>query len=177
MLTKEELDKFKPWLKSVVLTGSSTLPWINNPKDLDYKFYVQDSRRGTDVARLLKFKPKDECWFISDLNPQIMRVFEYEYEFFKPIYGSEFPRSTVLDNIITYKELLIKLGRYEYTPDVKLWYHILTGIYLIQNGKYELTEEQAKNVQLCHDKQMTFEIYQFIQDQLSIYEEELKEIL
>ena len=104
-----------------------------------------------------------------------MRIFEYEYEFFKPIYGSEFPRSTVLENIITYKELLIKLGRYKYTPEVKMWYHILTGIYLIENGEYSLKEDQIKNVQLCHDKKMTPEIYEYIQQQLSIYEKELKE--
>jgi hypothetical protein len=176
MLSKEELDAFKPWLKSVALTGSSTLPWINNPRDLDYKFFVENTHKGTLVAKLLTQKPRDECWFIADLDPPSMRIFEYEYEFFEPIYGSEFPRSRVLEDINTYKALIIKLGKYQYTPEVKIWYHILTGIYLIQNGKYELTEDQIKNVQLCHDKRMTPEIYQFIQDQLSIYENELKEL-
>ena len=56
------------------------------------------------------------------------------------------------------------LSRRSVRLKAKYWYHILTGIYLIQNGKYELTEEQAQNVNLCHDKKMTLEIYNSIQE-------------
>ena len=44
---------------------------------------------------------------------------------------------------------------------------------MLENGKYELTEEQIANVRLCHDSKMTEEIYEFIQNKLAEYKEQL----
>ena len=174
MLTKEELDTYKPWLISVALTGSSTLPWITNPHDTDYVCFVTDNHLSGWCYEFLKNKPKEECWFIKELNQPPMLLYAYEYHFLKPVYGEEFLTCDVLEDIPKYKDVLIKCGSCDFDPRSKQWYHILTGIYLIQNGKYELTEEQAQAVQACHDKQMTIEIYNYIQEQLSKYRKELE---
>lgn len=174
MLSKEDLDKYKPWLISLAKTGSSTLPWIENPRDTDYIFYVTDNHVGKRMFELLQNKPYKECWIIDEFGQQAMRIYAYQYRFLKPIYGEDFPTYDVLEHIPEYKEMLIRCGLdCEFNPYRKRWYHILTGIYLIQNGSYELTEEQAANVRLCHDRQMTQEIYNYIQEKLTEYKEEL----
>lgn len=63
----------------------------------------------------------------------------------------------------------------EYSPLRKHWYHILTGIYLIQNDSYELTEEQMSNIRLCHARQMTQEIYDYIQATLKQWKDDMEQ--
>ena len=41
------------------------------------------------------------------------------------------------------------------------------------SGEYKITEEQAKNIQLCHDKQMSEELYFYIQQRLTEYSKEV----
>lgn len=174
MLSKDVLDTYKPWLISVAKTGSSTLPWIENPRDVDYIFYVTENQNTEKMLKLYSKKPYKECWLIDELGQQDMRIYAYEYHFLEPIYGEDFPTYDVLKHIPEYKEMLINQGlECDFEPLRKAWYHILTGIYLIQNNSYELTEEQIQNVRLCHDKRMTQEIYNFIQEQLLKYREEL----
>ena len=176
MLLIEELNNYKPWLISVGLTGSSVLPWIEKPNDTDYIFYVTNNRTEEKLFSLMKEKPYNECWFVQELDKATMAFYAYEYHFIKPIFGEKFPDYDVLQHIVDYKKILIQHINNEFNPKAKYWYHILTGIYLIQNGKYELTEEQAQNVNLCHDKKMTLEIYNSIQEQLLIYKKELEEL-
>lgn len=174
MLSKETLDKYKPWLISVAKTGSSTLPWIDNPHDIDYIFYVTDNHDARKMFEIQSKKPYNECWLIDEFGRQNMRIYAYEYHFLKPIYGEDFPTYDVLEHIPEYKEMLVIRGLdCDFDPLRKEWYHILTGIYLIQNGNYELTDEQAANVRLCHNRQMTQEIYNYMQEQLAKYAKEL----
>ena len=178
MLIKEELDRYTPWLISVAQIGSSVLPWINNPYDIDYAVYVIDNHATVKTHEFLKNKPKGECWFVKQLdNSYLTQSYAYQYHFIKPIYGEVFPEVDIFADLPKYKEVLIKGGSCEFTPKSKFWYHILTGISLIQNGNYELTEEQARNVRACHDKQMTLEIYNYIQQQLLEYKQELEGII
>ncbi len=177
MLSKEELDKFTPWLISVAQLGSSVLPWIDNARDIDYAFYVTNNHLGKRTSALTKDRPRGECWFVDELgNQQSARLYAYEYHFLKPIYGDKFPVVDIFKDLPKYKEILINCGNCEFDPKSKHWYHVLTGIYLIQNGEYKLTEEQARDVRACHDKQMTLEIYNYIQEQLLEYKKELEEI-
>ena len=63
--------------------------------------------------------------------------------------------------------MLVTYGlKHKFSITSKQWYHILTGIYLIQNGSYDLTYEQKHNIQMCHDKRMTSELFEWIQEQL-----------
>ena len=176
MLSKDILDQYKPWLVSIARTGSSSLPWIYNPRDIDYMFYVTDNTLGERMAELYKQKPSKECWLIDVIGTGRMKLAAYQYRFAVPVYGEDFPTYDVLEHIPEYKRMLVKHGlNQDFDPLHKFWYHILTGIYLIQNNSYELTEEQAQNVRLCHGKQMTRELYEYIQAQLLDYEKEFEQ--
>jgi hypothetical protein len=176
MLSKEILDKYKPWLVSVARTGSTVLPWINDSRDTDYVFYVTDIRDVKKRLAIQKKRPHNECWLIDEFGSQDMRIYAYEYHFLKPVYGEEFPTYDVLEHIPEYKELLVDYALdCEYNPMRKCWYHVLTGVYLIQNNSYELTEEQASNVRLCHSRQMTQEIYDYIQATLREWKAEMEQ--
>lgn len=170
MLTQEQLDEFKPWLISVVKTGSRTLPWIKNPHDHDFIFYAQDIDNGKLLTKLFKLKEK-ECWGVSLLEPKFA-PFAYEYHYMQVLYGSQKPDYNIFEHIHDYKTCLVKYGLNRKIDDKKTWYHILTGIYFLDNGEYSLTEEQTININLCHDKQMTAEIYQHIQERLVAYSKE-----
>lgn len=174
MLSKEILDQYKPWLISVVKTGSSILPWIDEPRDTDYRFYVTNNTLSKKMAELYKCKPHKECWLIDVIDQPKMRLFSYQNHFLVPVYGEYLPTYDVLEHIPEYKTVLIKHGLdKEFEPFNKYWYHILTGIYIIQNNSYELTEEQAKNVHMCHGRKMTRELYDYMQEQLLSYKKEL----
>ena len=174
MVSNEILEKFKPWLISVAKVGSSILPWINNPRDDDYLFIVQDNHLIKKNIELRKYQPNNECWLIVNLDRSLAMIGVYQYHWLKPLFGEVFPQYNIFEHLNEYKEALVSRGLDKvFDPSFKHWYHLLTGIYLIENGKYELTEEQATNVRLCHDKQMTQEIYNYIQAQLLKYQEEL----
>ena len=103
------------------------------------------------------------------------RIFSYE-RYFEQIQYGDFVESEgyfIFDHEDEYKQCLVDNGLGKpYDTRFKFWYHILTGIYLLDNGKYELTDEQIANVRLCHDKQMTQEIYDYIQKRLLEYKNE-----
>lgn len=114
-------------------------------------------------------KPKNECWFI--FNKQKFRdpkIYSYQRHFQKVLYGTPTRgQYDIFENEIEYKQHLIQYGLGKpFEPQYKTMYHILTAIYLFDNGEYSITEEQAKNIQLCHDRKMTQEIYNFIQARL-----------
>lgn len=175
MLTNNELKLFEPWVISVAKTGSSALPWIKDPYDTDYVFYVTNRRDTARLIKLFKLKPIDECWIVGELSTnKCARLYAYEYHYLQPLFGTEFPDYDIFEHINEYKQILINHGLGQ--PLVvkhKFWYHVLTGIYMLDNGRYELTEEQIKNVNLCHDRQMTEELYNYIQERLAQYKAEL----
>ena len=174
MLTNQELEQFQPWLISVVRTGSSTLPWISMPHDTDYICFVQNKRNTKQLVELYKLKPKNECWMVREFELGKVRIYSYEYHYLQPLFGNEFPTYDIFEHINEYKKILVESGLgTTFVPEHKFWYHILTGIYLLDNGKYELTPEQENEIRLCHSRQMTKEIYNFIQQRLQEYKQEL----
>lgn len=175
MLSIEKLKEFEPWLISVAKTGSVSLPWIKNPHDIDYVFYV-NGKDNKKLVELFKLKPKNECWIVGELNIQGSRPYSYEYYYLQPIFGTIFPDYNIFNYKTEYKASLIKKGYNKalYSGQ-KFWYHILTGIYLLENDSYTLTDEQIANIRLCHDRAITEELYNFIQQKLTQYNAEIKE--
>lgn len=174
MLTNQELEQLQPWLISVVRTGSSTLPWISMPHDTDYIYFVQNKRNTKQIVELYKLKPKNECWMINEFELNKARIYSYEYHYLYLVFGDEFPVYDIFEHINEYKQVLVKEGlNTPFMAEHKFWYHILTGIYLLDNGKYELTPEQGEKVRLCHSRQMTEDIYNYIQGRLQEYKNEL----
>lgn len=174
MVSNEILEKFKPWLISVAKVGSSVLPWIDNPRDTDYIFVVQDNHLAKKSIELRKYQPSNECWLIVPLERSLAMVGVYQYHWIEPIFGETLPWYDIFEHLDEYKQILVERGLGKiFDPEFKNWYHFLTAIYLIENGKYELTDEQAANVRLCHNRQMTQEIYNYMQEQLAKYAKEL----
>lgn len=170
MVTNEILEQFKPWLISVAKIGSSVIPWIDNPHDADYIFVVQNNQDIKKSVELRKYQPNNECWLLVPEERSLTMIGVYQYHWLEPVFGEKFPQYDIFEHLDEYKETLVFRGLGKiFDPDFKHWYHILSGIYIIENGKYELTEEQAANVRLCHDRQMTQEIYGYVQEQLLKY--------
>ena len=49
----------------------------------------------------------------------------------------------------------------------KRLYHVLTGLYIIKNNSYDLTEEQVANINLLHDWQFPEELVTWIYDEVN----------
>ena len=174
MTILEAAEKFKPYIIAIVKSGSSVLPWINNPHDTDYIIYTDDEHAEW-VSKFYKLKPKGDCWFIINVSNKKIRLFQYLYHYSQLIYGAPIePRPDIFEFEKEYKLKLIELFGKAHRKQ-KYWYHVLTGIYLLENKDYYLTEEQKYNVQLCRDRQTTLEIYNYIQEQLLKYKKELEE--
>jgi hypothetical protein len=176
-LTEELLQEISPWIVSIAESGSRTLPWIKNPKDRDLIFYTKCPNSARDKAKFRQIRdrqrPGAECWIVEDLN-DIIYLFSYQYKFLKPIWGQEFPDWDIFDPTLEekIKRYLIHWSTLHNSISYKLWYHVLTLIYLYQNRDYYLTEEQQTKVQECHDRKMNLETYQFIISQINIWADE-----
>lgn len=176
MISNELLKSFD-WIKAVYKVGSQTLPYIDNYHDLDYTIIVEHFPSHSQLCDFYKYKPSCECWFCTERADLWKSSRSYSCHYAQLIYGE--PKGEIyemFDHINEYKADLIKDAygvSYEESKNFKFWYHILTGIYMLQNGKYELTDEQIANVRLCHDKQMTREIYDYIQGMLLEYKVQL----
>lgn len=175
-MDKELIEKYASLINSVYLTGSFVVPWIENSHDRDYVIFVNNIRDAR-IADLYKEKQKDECFLCTTVEKkQNPRIFSYE-RYFEQIQYGDFVESEgyfIFDHEDEYKQCLVDNGIGKpYDTRFKFWYHILTGIYLLDNGEYELTDEQIANVRLCHDKQMTQEIYDYIQNRLLEYVENI----
>ena len=161
---------------AVYKTGSSVVPWIENEHDTDYVIFVKDTR-DKRIREIYKEKQENECFICTTVEKkQNPRIFSYE-RYFEQIQYGDFVESEgyfIFDHEDEYKQCLVDKGLGKpYDTRFKFWYHILTSIYLLDNGEYELTEEQIVNVRLCHDKKMTQEIYDYIQKRLLEYKNEL----
>ena len=153
--------------------GSKVLPWIKEPHDTDYDFFVTDKHDAPKLIELFKLKPGGECWFVTELATcKYARLYAYEYHFLQPVFGTKFPDYDIFEHETEYKKVLIEHGLRPASKH-KFWYHVLTGIYMLDNGTYDLTDEQIEKINICHDKQMTEEIYNYIQERLTSYKVEL----
>lgn len=175
MLNEEQIISFGDWIVAINKMGSAVLPWIENPNDTDYEVYVTSCKELTKLSKLYSYKNKedslfvrDECWFTRDKRP--CAPYCYQYHYAQKLYGRDLPEYNIFEHKEDYKQCLVKAGLGA-TNSGKFWYHILTGIYMLENGDYTLTEAQIANIRLCHDQQMTTEAYEFIQNKLKEYQQ------
>lgn len=165
------------WIKAVYKTGSSVLPYINNANDEDYVFLIDENTTTKQKIELYRHCPMTETWVCNRRADLYNGVGAYTCHYAELIYGkNDHMLYDIFENVRDYKYKLVLAGYnvdFEKYKRFKFWYHILTGIYLLKNGKYELTDEQIANVRLCHDKQMTREIYDYIQGMLLEYKVQL----
>ena len=175
-LTTEQLDSLRPWLISVWVTGSKSLPWLTETNDRDVVFYVQHNHPSDEVAlfkELIKNnKPHNECW-ILEIVPDRKYLFGYQYHFLQHVYGEIKPEWDIFEPLMMNrtKRYLVNWVKKGLPKEHKLWYHVLTHIYLFKNGDYFLTDEQAKCVQAAHNHKMTDETFNFIMSEISAWED------
>lgn len=176
MEIQELVEKYPNYIMSIYKTGSSVLPWIKNPHDEDYRVYINctDNKIRDELQ---KYNPKNGHYIVRDGNKkQHPRTHSYQKYFEKPLYGEDLAcnKYDIFENEKEYKQYIIQYCSIRtYTPEKKVWYHILTAIYLFDNKDYFITDEQAKNIQLCHDRKMTHEIYDYIKIRLNEWEEDI----
>ena len=178
MLPIKELDKLKPWLVSVIRVGSRSLPFIENPHDHDYLFYVHDNKDLKKCVNLFKLKEtygQNEDWGVNDYETFKPRPrWAYQYNFHEAIYGDYCPKFDFVNNANAVKKELVDNAYGKQMSDIKKgWYHVLANIYVLETGSNEFTDEQKKNINLCHDCKITEEIYNYIQSVLEKYNKEL----
>lgn len=167
MINEETINLFNQYIKGIYKCGSSVLDWIENPHDVDYVFYVENLGQDSRLSALYAHRPDGECWFCREKEGPA--IYAYLFKFATKLYGEDIPMWDIFEHENEYKELLVYHGLGNPIKHRKFWYHILTGIYMLENGDYTLTEEQVANVRLCHSRLMTEEIYQYIQTKLSEY--------
>ena len=171
-------EKYPDWIISVYKTGSSMLPWIDYPRDTDYVIFVTTTS-DERITQLFAERPKNECWIVADKNRlQNPHIYSYERHFEQLMYGEEVACEgyDIFDNQLEYKKYITNYAlKKPYDTRFKHWYHVLTAIYLLDNGGYFVTDEQKANIKLCHDKQMTPEIYDYIQNRLLEYAENIND--
>lgn len=175
----ENLLKTFDWIKAIYKTGSAILPWIADPRDEDYVFLVDEEQATIPrKAELYDLRPINTTWICTSRPYLSKEIIAYECHFVELLAGENSTELyDIFKNEAEYKWTLVKTGlgaNLERTQTWKFWYHILTGIYLLENGDYALTDEQIVNVQLCHDRKMTKELYEFIQSKLAEYKAQLE---
>lgn len=147
-----------------VLGGSASLPWIHNPRDKDYIVYVKDNTSISEMVsthlELRKYIPK----VVVCRQPHSPQIGRYMGSLCKPVWGNPevLPKYKSLweDRDQNICDILRWVPNY---PCDKWWYHVITVIYALDIGSFNFTEQQIENINLCHDRRMTPEIWEIIE--------------
>lgn len=178
-IQQDVLDKIKDlylyiqdYVISVVLGGSYTLDYIFNRDDIDIFYICKNDEKCKDALlkyaqwrqlgdnKEFKYKHKISILFYTiDMYDQKMidRPWIYLFNFQIVLHGKYRPQYDILSQKEDYKKVLRKALNYviEYKEKEgkyhKWIYHILSGIYMMENNSYELTNEQIEDVNICHD--------------------------
>ena len=146
-------------IKAIYKTGSSLL--LNNYRDIDYIYYYEnDYEKVSDRHKDIHYVPIDKA----------KRIFLgcYIYSLMEHVWGIDlgFDTFNLFDHEKEYHALLKKYVGWLKTND-KNWYHVLVGVYMLENRKIELTKEQLANVQKVHDDRCISEkLYTYIIEKL-----------
>jgi hypothetical protein len=216
MITREEfLERFNKilsecdltYIRCICLAGSYSLPFIENPHDIDIHCFVKKEWAGKfrEPVLPIRLKAREEIgdfvsvvphWedeytgenavrLFSDITDFVhqrcsLRTYVYEFipEYCPSIYGDAQEVLGGIDILGKDKEDYLKnlkweltsqsfLKQMEKTNRTRRLYHVLCGIYFIENNSYELTEEQKKNVNIAHDKTDGWEgLYEWAKEEI-----------
>ena len=152
----------KNYCKCIYIAGSKASSYINNPEDTDVVIVCNDTNDKIKTLKLLHTTCKETKTTLKD-NYNIVIIVstvekelqcrEYCYQDYIMLFGDTTfqPFHDILNNVEDYKAALRELhDRICEAPNKKL-YRLLTGIYILQNNSYQLTQEQIANINLCHD--------------------------
>lgn len=101
----------------------------------------------------------------------VLPTYVYQTRNYEIIAGEDsidIKKYSVLKHKTKFKETLKNymptiIDRYTETGEIhKSIYHILTGLYILSNNSYDLTEEQIQNINDAHDGNCTLELYNWV---------------
>lgn len=142
--------------------GSSVL--LKRPNDIDLVFYYANEE---DLKMGKATTPRDigYCLHFDTASPKPY-IHAYSYHFMEKIDGQDIDLNyDIFEHEEEYKAVL--RTRASCMPKFwKKWYHILTAVYMYDNGSYDLTEEQLDNIQNVHDNGISEELYTYCIEKL-----------
>jgi hypothetical protein len=161
---------------AVAVVGSSTLPYIINPRDIDVCVYINPT-----VERRTRYVAGLRAALKTDVNPNISLITRAPVNWWETggllkthaflnlprfavnVIGniSEMVPPEEVDVFANKDKYIESLKRYWLGEDVeehirkygrlKSLYQALLVVYFLDNNSYELTDEQKKNVNIAHD--------------------------
>lgn len=166
MNTEEKIleiyENIKDNCVSIEQSGSSSLPFIEHSNDLDIMF-VYDTEENANKSKQIFKKLYDrltlrkeynlDIHFISLEKDMLQHSYAYQIHFLKPLLN--FKNALNVD-ILSNKEIYLNtlkrtadiLSKVSNKYEIKNWYHIYTGLCILKNDSYELTEEQVSKINL-----------------------------
>ena len=201
-IVKESNTKYTPL---IYISGSSTLPFINNPHDIDVIAYLSDDLSMNNVW---EYKWTLRSALQNNIGKNVSVIY-YRLDDYYTIFDIEAPKECDKDHVQKYANIISNMfmQKYiipikddlgylnpEYSPfDIihsdpnkflnisrvylnstefksllkrygraKILYKVLCGIYFIENGSFDLTNEQKRNINIVHDKLNGYEeLYQW----------------
>lgn len=166
-------------------TGSSSLPWIKNPRDKDIIIFVKNINKELEQHIKEIKKPKRtiilKCYSSFNTIDFVLRMYwiVYMIPYFKNICNNGIEFDDIKNKYDIYKEEIsniikprIKKGMYYINEEdiyenwymKKKFYHIVTYIWFYENyeltgQKDYLTEEQVEIINKIHDRVLSNEEY------------------
>ena len=185
--------------KALYKAGSLTIPFLTGQRDIEYAFFCDSDDDAceclailyppaTEVTGIVVNEMGEEETVTTvvqnepliDYKVRLIRgsspkceIWSYQYHYAcigehygKNISGYDY---NILDHKKDYVDKLIGFYYENHKKTDKLWYHILIGLFILENNSYDLTQEQQHTVQLAHDKQMTDEAYNYAKSAIKNY--------
>lgn len=149
--------------------GSTILPWIENPHDIDYVALLSVEQYDT----LGEYRPR-----YCDNNPtrhiilrkdwDVWAIIAYEFHYAVPIYINigELPIFDIYNPEIKRWILNSILRLHGRIHRSKVWYHAYTNLAFWKNGNWQLTEEDIARINRLHDHCGTEEDFVILQQML-----------
>lgn len=181
-------------IEFIFQSGSSILPYIDNPHDVDI-FVVfknrENMREKCHNICILQRQLRELNISVAVVPCQLNRLQNWLDESV-PVERERFPAYTYLLRYIQFLggedtlnlhgfDVLSEPVRSRYIRSLKeaavraetihddnngkmdkCIYHILTGLYILQNNSYNFTPEQIYNINLAHDKECSEELYNWV---------------
>ena len=159
----------------VYKTGSGVNPYINNPHDTDYIVFLSD----TEFDSFNQRKYNDGHLMKRQLSTygDVVKVWSYLWGYMQLVEGKAVQLPNFFDKkdkwLAVAKSYLYCNGKRKSPLDQngkqrKSFYHLLMGLYILDNNSFELTTEQANNVQLAHDGNLPQEIIEWLYSKITL---------
>ena len=159
----------------VYKTGSGVNPYINNPHDNDYIVFLGDNE--FDSFNQTKYNDGHLMKRQLSTYGDVVKVHSYLWGYMQLVEGQAVQLPNFFDKkdewLSVAKTYLYYEGKRKSHLDQngkqrKSFYHLLMGLYILQNNSFELSTEQANNVQLAHDGNLPQEIIEWLYSKITL---------